>query len=428
MLNNKSSFARRNFKRLICFTGLLLVSFFIFAQTIETTESTEKRKQKIQWKEDPNVLEYKIEILNEADEVLISETTEKNYIEFSFAPGNYKYQLIAYDMLGREAVTTEWISFEVISAAEEAERLRLAEIKRKEEERLEQERLAREEEERQREEEERLAREEEEKLRLEEARIAFEKAEQERLEYERLKKMVEEHPLKKATGISVNSKDESKVFKRDIDRNALYLLDNAEAEKGDEVDEEENPEKSKKKDDNRDRKLNISAGGGVPIIIYENDYFQKYFGTGISPAFNLKIDTFPLYRPTWHFGFEVQGLYSLFKKADTLYYSFSLNLINVQSDLVFRQKLGKSVFWWQLKAGGGLTLLQTNVSSSYKQIARTDFSDKFFVYPKVDAGLSVFLIPSKVLFMELGCEYWNVFIPNLNTGIVYPYLSIGIRS
>lgn len=425
MVNKKINLTRKNIKRLFAILGMIFISVSMYAQN---ESEIEKRTQKLQWKEDPNVLEYKIEIQNLAGEVLISEITNKNEIEFSFIPGEYKYKLIAYDMLGRESVTTDWISFEILSVAEEAERQRLAELKRLEEERLEKERLAREEAEKKRQEEERIAREEEEKRRLEEERLALEKAEQERQAFEEIKKIVEEHPLTKAKDIEVKSKDENRFLKKDGALNSVYFLEDPNKEATDAPEEEEAAsDLPKQKVDSRDRKFSLSLGGGLPIIVYENDYFSKYFGYGVSGAVNLKIDSFPLSRPKWALGFEVQGFYSPFKTLNTNYYSFSLNLINLQSDLVFRQKLGKSAFWWQLKAGAGLSMLQTNLASSYKTLNRSGFDDRFFVYPKVDAGLSILLIPGTVVFIELGAEYWNIFIPNLNTGVVFPFAALGFR-
>lgn len=75
-------------------------------------------KQKLEWKADSNVLEYKLEIQNKEGKIITSEIIKGNSYDLSLAPGSYKYKLVAYDMLGRESVTTNWISFDILKASQ----------------------------------------------------------------------------------------------------------------------------------------------------------------------------------------------------------------------------------------------------------------------------------------------------------------------
>ncbi len=77
-------------------------------------------KQTLQWSADPNVLEYKVEIQDSTGKIINSVTTENNSISLSLKEGSYKYKITAYDLLGREAVSTNWISFEVVVAKQPA--------------------------------------------------------------------------------------------------------------------------------------------------------------------------------------------------------------------------------------------------------------------------------------------------------------------
>ena len=79
-------------------------------------QSSKKFEQTLQWSSDPNVLEYKIEIKNSSGRTIQSITTEHNSINLSLKEGSYRYRITAYDFLGRESVSTDWINFEVAIA------------------------------------------------------------------------------------------------------------------------------------------------------------------------------------------------------------------------------------------------------------------------------------------------------------------------
>ncbi len=76
----------------------------------------QKFSQTLKWNEDDNVLEYKIDIQDSSGKIIQSVTTENSFIDISLKEGSYKYRVTAYDLLGREAVSTGWISFEVAVA------------------------------------------------------------------------------------------------------------------------------------------------------------------------------------------------------------------------------------------------------------------------------------------------------------------------
>ena len=99
-------------KKLLLLTVLLMGTGLLYAQS--------KFTQKLQWKGDPNVLEYKVEIQNKAGQIISSTVTEEYQIELSLAPGSYKYKISAYDLLGREAQSTSWIPFDIFKANQPA--------------------------------------------------------------------------------------------------------------------------------------------------------------------------------------------------------------------------------------------------------------------------------------------------------------------
>ena len=94
----------------IIFLFTVMASYCVFAQE-------NRFKQKLEWEADPNALEYKVEIKGASSSSVSKEFTTQNcYVEFSMAPGEYLYRVFAYDFLGREASCTEWETFTITKA------------------------------------------------------------------------------------------------------------------------------------------------------------------------------------------------------------------------------------------------------------------------------------------------------------------------
>lgn len=94
----------------IIFLFTVMASYCLFAQE-------NRFKQKLEWEADPNALEYKVEIKGASNSSVLKEFTTQNcYVEFSMAPGEYSYRVFAYDFLGREASCTEWENFTITKA------------------------------------------------------------------------------------------------------------------------------------------------------------------------------------------------------------------------------------------------------------------------------------------------------------------------
>lgn len=94
----------------LIFLFTVMASYCLFAQE-------NRFKQKLEWEADPNALEYKVEIKGASSSSVSKEFTTQNcYVEFSMAPGEYSYRVFAYDFLGREASCTEWENFTITKA------------------------------------------------------------------------------------------------------------------------------------------------------------------------------------------------------------------------------------------------------------------------------------------------------------------------
>ena len=161
-------------------------------------------------------------------------------------------------------------------------------------------------------------------------------------------------------------------------------------------------------------------------FIYDNDFFKKYFQNSITPAFVGRIDYLPFHREKWRLGFET--LYSQTNyKYSNYYYDLNLASYLLQGNLVFRYALGKKkLFWLSVKGGGGLSFMQINLQFKGSFQGRNNINSTY-AYPLAGGGCSVILIPKQLITLELGFDYYNLFMDGYNTGIISPYIGGGIR-
>ena len=106
--------SKKLLKKLTVTVILFMAGMLCFAQ------NSERFKQRLEWKTDNSVLEYKIEIIDSSGKTIESISTDKGFVELSLTPGSYRYKIYAYDLLGREAVTTNWIPFDILVANQPA--------------------------------------------------------------------------------------------------------------------------------------------------------------------------------------------------------------------------------------------------------------------------------------------------------------------
>ena len=437
MSNIFSSF---KFKRLIIFLCLIFAGgFCLFAQTFT---------QKLSWSSDPNVLEYKVEIKDSSGKVIETITTPDNFVELSLTHGKYKCRIIAYDLLGRESVSTVWQDFEVISqkeeqariAREKAEQERIA-AEKAEKERLEAERIAKEKAEQERlakEEAERKAREEEEQKRLEEERLAREKAEEERLlalekaEQEERERLALEEEERQRIAAEIAAQKEAERL--EAERLKREEEERAEAERlaQQKAEEEEELKKQKKEErrkiwENYDRKFGLAAGAGLSFILYDGNFFSDYMTPSLlNPSLNGKFSYLPFHNNILRFGMEFDAMATRFNSSNQ-YFNLNLSMLFLQENLALRLKLKSEKFWLQIKAGAGIVLINENLDYYDDTDDNNKDTIRNFGFITVGGGLSVVFVPTRLITIELGADYNHLFIPDMNMGLLTPYVSLGLR-
>ena len=328
-------------------------------------------------------------------------------------------------------------------AAEKAEKERL-ERERLEAERIEQERLAVEQERLERErfeaerieqerlavEQERLERERLEAERIEQERLAEELAEQERIAAEltareKLESDVAANPNVPVNGLKYSDdiiSIASQIFEEEEMNDDYY--DDLEIPDDEEIEAQRKAERHEKWL-NYDRKFYVNAGVGANFCLYDNDFISKYFMNGFTPSFTARIDFLPFHKNKWRFGLEIAGSRTCYTYSN-VYYDLKLDMNMLQTNLIYRFSFAKNKLWLSVKGGGGISLMQTNLIFKVETSEKHNISENF-AYFMAGGGLSLTIVPKQLIIFEIGADYTNIFMNDVSTGLISPYITAGIR-
>lgn len=321
------------------------------------------------------------------------------------------------ERLERERLEAERIEQERL--AEEQERL---ERERLEAERIEQERLAAE--------QEILERERLEAERIEQERLAEELAEQERITAELAAREKLENDVAANPNVPVNGlkySDDiismaSQIFEEEEMNDDYY--DDLEIPDDEEIEAQRKAERHEKWL-NYDRKFYVNAGVGANFCLYDNDFISKYFMNGFTPSFTARIDFLPFHKNKWRFGMEIAGSRTCYTYSN-VYYDLKLDMNMLQTNLIYRFSFAKNKLWLSVKGGGGISLMQTNLIFKVETSEKHNISENF-AYFMAGGGLSLTIVPKQLIIFEIGADYTNIFMNDVSTGLLSPYITAGIR-
>ena len=116
-MQNDSCFLKKiNFLVLFCF--ILLHGFNAFPQAEKNKTKIEKNsfEQKIQWEQDENASEYKVEIRDVKSGKKYYFETEENFVNLNLPASRYEYQVTVLNSFGRIQTASGWNSFEIFKA------------------------------------------------------------------------------------------------------------------------------------------------------------------------------------------------------------------------------------------------------------------------------------------------------------------------
>ena len=116
-MQNDSCFLKKiNF--LVFFCVILLHGFNAFPQAEKNKTKIEKNsfEQKIQWEQDENASEYKVEIRDIKSGKKYYFETEENFVNLNLPASRYEYQVTVLNSFGRVQTASGWNSFEIFKA------------------------------------------------------------------------------------------------------------------------------------------------------------------------------------------------------------------------------------------------------------------------------------------------------------------------
>ena len=116
-MQNDSCFLKKiNF--LVLFCVILLHGFNAFPQAEKNKTKIEKNsfEQKIQWEQDENASEYKVEIRDVESGKKYYFETEENFVNLNLPASRYEYQVTVLNSFGRIQTASGWNSFEIFKA------------------------------------------------------------------------------------------------------------------------------------------------------------------------------------------------------------------------------------------------------------------------------------------------------------------------
>ena len=430
--------------------------------------------QRLEWKADKNVFEYKVDV-QPASGAVKTFTTEKNFVELSLPAGKYRYRIHAYDFLGREARVSDWMDFEILKASTPEIKLPQKSLDLgKDSKTLEMpvtisdvtgassvE----------------LVNEENGKvikgtlLDVDNTAIGSEISQASRAQFKNVPEGSWKLRVTNPSGLASESsaftvvdrsrltqaaaKEAEKVAKEEekqrqaqekerlaqekkAEEERLAQEKKAEeerlAEEKKAEEEQKSAEKARKKAENLAKRIyndtkyvTVSGGAGAAGILSGGlaDYSDNRF---VLPAFTARIDALPIH---WgeknKLGFELSAQYETFKMSDN-YYNTELMLIGGDLSLVYRRNFSPTKRWfWQMKAGGGVTFVHKTVSYTEDGEKRSEDGDNLFFYPNISGGLSLGYIPVSFLSIEAGLDLSLIMIPDMTSTLVMPYLCLGFR-
>ena len=116
-MQNDSCFLKKiNF--LVLFCVILLHGFNAFPQAEKNKTKIEKNsfEQKIQWEQDENASEYKVEIRDVESGKKYYFEIEENFVNLNLPASRYEYQVTVLNSFGRVQTASGWNSFEIFKA------------------------------------------------------------------------------------------------------------------------------------------------------------------------------------------------------------------------------------------------------------------------------------------------------------------------
>ena len=173
--------------------------------------------------------------------------------------------------------------------------------------------------------------------------------------------------------------------------------------------------------------FNLSAGIGFDFAPSGTGIIELSDSDAL-PSLNASLAFLPFRnkKRSYEFGLIASAFYQPLKSSAD-FYSVKLNLIEPSLNLCYRHRISSNNVKWQARGGAGFAIISKNIEFTSDNEDLTQPENTLFGYMFANAGLSLVITPGNVFSIEMGSDVSYIFAEDLNTPMVKPFASIGVR-
>ena len=440
-MQNDSCFLKKiNF--LVLFFVILLHGFNAFPQTEKNKTKIEKNsfEQKIQWEQDENASEYKVEIRDVKSGKKYYFETEENFVNLNLPASRYEYQVTVLNSFGRVQTASGWNSFEIFKA----ELPEIVKVQKKSVVPSKDDDFFIETDIKNVNEDSAVSLVNEKTGKTIKGSLVMQKSAGKnektatKVKFPKVEngewKLIVENPLgQKTESASIQVVDqkteEARIAAEKAERERLAkaeeekrLAEEARIAEEKRLEEEKiasEPETKKSgKKEKRILGFYAAADGGLLF----SPFFDEFSDGKAMPFLGLKLGFVPEIKKSNRIGIEIDSLVSKYE-LNTSNYDYSDKFAFLRMNLLYQRKIFRNALKLNVRAGGNLIFIQNFMD--YKDSDNLK-KDAAYGYLGVQGGSSLVFTAGNFL-MEAGADYIFVFIDGMPTDFLSPYISLGVR-
>jgi hypothetical protein len=360
----------------------------------QTPDGKETLVQRLFWEQIDEILDYEVVIerkKTESDhdgprftEQFRTKTTD-NFIEVSLPPGNYRYEIIVYNLLGKPETTSDWSYFDIIKAYQPELYNIVPKLIYLEEENTGKFSIT--------------------------GNNLFNDS---RYSLRKRGKLIDTYTAQPADHEKNNRKADLQF---DVKRLDVGIYDLIVTDPGG-LSAAYGPIiiKFKKMTD-----FDVSAGYSVPVVLFDGT-IKKYLDTNVFPlSMTARCSFLPFKRHFGYFGVGVEAVCSrMAAQYDT--YRIDGNLVTGHLNLIYQLPVIKNHFVFELHAGGGITAFG-DLAFHFEHNIDSDPLNALEPSAGIGAAFQFYIF--KRLYIDVCADYLQALIPDMSFGMIVPALSVG---
>lgn len=440
-MQNDSCFLKKiNF--LVLFCVILLHGFNAFPQAEKNKTKIEKNsfEQKIQWEQDENASEYKVEIRDVKSGKKYYFETEENFVNLNLPASRYEYQVTVLNSFGRIQTASGWNSFEIFKA----ELPEIVKVQKKSVVPSKDDDFFIETDIKNVNEDSAVSLVNEKTGKTIKGSLVMQKSAGKnektatKVKFPKVEngewKLIVENPLgQKTESASIQVVDqkteEARIAAEKAERERLAKAEEEKrlaeeariAEEKRLAEEKIASEPETKKSGKKEKRIlgfYAAADGGLLF----SPFFDEFSDGKAMPFLGLKLGFVPEIKNSNRIGIEIDSLVSKYE-LNTSNYDYSDKFAFLRMNLLYQRKIFRNALKLNVRAGGNLIFIQNFMD--YKDSDNLK-KDAAYGYLGVQCGSSLVFTAGNFL-MEAGADYIFVFIDGMPTDFLSPYISLGIR-